>query len=218
MSLSVRGIARQYRGVTGSFSIRQAFRLVPLPGFPTDIPSLRGRLESIARREFSFSVSECIYGWTAAFEQTWSHIGLRVQLNPDAGITDATMNALRTAWENGFETTWNNRWAIGTGRERPVPLEFDLIWVNTNAHHTVRVRPGPARSNMTTWDTQDSGAVAAHECGHMLGHPDEYTDGNCPARTPVNTGTVMDNNSANVPARLMTRFANNVGSSVVAIT
>jgi hypothetical protein len=51
----------------------------------------------------------------------------------------------------------------------------------------------------------------------MLGHPDEYTDANCPGRTPVNTGTVMDNNSNNVPARLMTRFATNIGSNVVSI-
>jgi len=217
MSLSVRGIARQYRGTTGSFSVRQTYRLIPLPGFPTAIPSLRSRLESIARREFSFSVSECIFGWTAAFEQTWSRIRLRIQLNPDTGITNATMNTLRTAWENGFEGTWNNRWAIGMGRERACPLEFDLIWVTSNAHHTVRVRPGPERSNMTTWDTLDTGAVAAHECGHMFGHPDEYTDTNCPTRSPVNSGTVMDNNSANVPARLMTRFANNVGSNVVPI-
>jgi hypothetical protein len=217
MSLSVRGIARQYRGVTGQFSVRQTFRLIPLPWFPTDIPSFRARLESIARREFSFSMSECIFGWTAAFEQTWSRIRVRVQLNPDAGITVATMNTLRTAWENGIETTWNNRWAIGRGGERPCPLEFDVTWVTTGAHHGVRVRPGPAGTNMTTWDTQDSGAVAAHEFGHMLGNADEYTDPNCPNRSPVNTGTVMDNNSANVPARLMTRFATNVGSNVVAI-
>lgn len=51
----------------------------------------------------------------------------------------------------------------------------------------------------------------------MLGHPDEYNDASCPARNPVNTGTVMDNPSANIPQRLMTRFADNVGSSVVAI-
>jgi hypothetical protein len=217
MSLSVRGIARQFRGVTGTVSVRQTYRLIPLPGFPTNIPSLRGRLELIARRELSFSVSECIYGWTAAFEQTWSRVRVRIQLSPDAGITAATITTLRTAWENGIETTWNNRWAIGRAGERPCPLEFDVLWVTNGAHHNVRVRPGPAQSNMTTWDTQDSGAVSAHEFGHMLGNPDEYTDTNCPGRSPVNSGTVMDNNSANIPSRLMNRLATNVGSSVVAI-
>jgi M6 family metalloprotease-like protein len=70
---------------------------------------------------------------------------------------------------------------------------------------------------MTTWDTADTGNVAAHEFGHMLGLPDEYIDTDCPARNPVNTGTVMDNNSNNVPNRMMQRIANNIGTNVVPI-
>ena len=213
MSLSVRGIARRYRNVTGTFGVRQSIfgGSVPSPG------SLRNRLVSLARQEFSFSRSECIYGWTAAFEQTWSLVRVRVRLNPDSGITAETMNTLRTTWRQGIETTWNNRWALGRAGEAACPLQVQVLWVTSNEHHTVRVRSGPARSNMTLWDTQDTGGVAAHEYGHMLGNPDEYTDSNCPNRSPVNTGTVMDNNSATVPARLMTRFATNVGSNVVAL-
>jgi hypothetical protein len=59
---------------------------------------------------------------------------------------------------------------------------------------------------MTNWDTDDSGNVAAHEFGHMIGHPDEYADATCPARNPVSTGTVMDDNTETV-ARLYNRLA-----------
>jgi bacillopeptidase F (M6 metalloprotease family) len=70
---------------------------------------------------------------------------------------------------------------------------------------------------MSTWDTEDNGAIAAHEFGHMLGNPDEYTDRVCPNRNPVNTGTIMDDNTANIPDRMMKRFADNIGSTVVNI-
>jgi hypothetical protein len=213
MSLSTRGIARRYIGITGRFSVATQI----FGGPSTGVQSLRSRLEAIARQEFSVSVSECIYSWTARFEQTWTHITIRIRLNPDAGIPQGTMAVLETNWQNGIVNTWSNRWGCGIAGEATCPLTFEVQWVNTNQHHTVRVRQGPARSNMTTWDTQDSGATAAHEFGHMLGHPDEYTDANCPNRSPVNTGTVMDNNSNTIPERLVERFANNIGSNIVAI-
>ena len=213
--LSLKGVARRYKGITGNFEV-----LDHIFGSPTitGTRSLRAELESLSRRQHSFSVSECVFGWTAAFEQTWTHIVVRIRLNPDAGITAATMNNLRTTWENGIESTWHHRWGCGHSGELPCRLSFDVQWVGSSQHHTVRVRPGPERSNMTTWDTMDTGNVAAHEFGHMLGLVDEYPEpSRCPNRSPVNTGTVMDNNSNNVPSRMMNRFANNIGSSVVSI-
>jgi hypothetical protein len=211
--LSLRGVARRFGGITGGFSVVQDILGGPAPGSR----SLRARLEAMARQELSFSVSECIFGWTAAFEQTWTHIRVRIRLNPDAGITNATMNNLRTTWENGIENTWSNVWGCGHAGEITCRLTFEVQWVTSNEHHAVRVRTGPERSNMSTWDTEDTGAIAGHEFGHMLGNPDEYTDTDCPDRNPVNTGTIMDNNSANIPARMMTRFADNIGSTVVNI-
>ena len=87
-----------------------------------------------------------------------------------------------------------------------VPTVIDHVeWVTTNEHHRVRVRQGPGQTNMTLWDTSDSGDVASHEFGHMLGHPDEYSSSACPNRSPVNTGTVMDDNTE-VVARLCRPF------------
>ncbi|UIE36774.1 hypothetical protein [Leptodesmis sichuanensis] len=211
MAISLRGVARRYRGITGGFSVAASLGR----------GSLRSRLVSLARQEHRFNFSECIYGGTAAFEQTWSHIIIRIRLNPDAGISDATMNTLRNTWRNGIQTTWSDRWGVRHPGEMTCPLTFEVQWVTTNEHHAVRVRQCPAgefcRSNTGLWDTNDTGAVAAHECGHFFGLADEYADANCPNRNPVNTGTIMDNNSNVVPARMMTRFANNIGSNVVAI-
>jgi hypothetical protein len=210
MTISLRGVARCYTNVTGSFSVQTVFGR----------GSLCSKLESLARKEDSFWVTECTFGWTAAFEQTWSHIVVRVKLNPDTGISNATMNILRNRWSNGIQTIWSNRWGVGRLGEATCPLTFEVQWVTANQHHSVRVRQAPPTgTNLGLWDTLDPGSTAAHEFGHMLGLVDEYsdTDTPCPARNPVNTGTIMDNNSNVVPDRMMTRFASNIGSNVVAI-
>ena len=155
--------------------------------------------------EVSFAVSECVYGWTARYQQAGTHVTVRIQLNPDPGVTNATLNSLQTVWRNGIMATWSNRFnclAPNGGRQA---VTFDVQWVTANAHQVVRVQPGPARSNMGVWDTNDTGDVAAHEFGHMLGHPDEYADSACPSRSPVSTGTVMDDNTETV-ARLYNRM------------
>jgi hypothetical protein len=156
--------------------------------------------------EVSFPVTECVYGWTARYHQAGTRVTVRIQLNPDAGISAATMDGLRTTWRDTILSTWSNRFDCRAGNGGRQRITFDVQWVTSNAHHVVRVRPGPARSNMGEWDTNDTGNVAAHEFGHMLGHPDEYADAACPARNPVSTGTVMDNNTAPV-ARHLNRIA-----------
>ena len=156
--------------------------------------------------EVSFAVNECVYGWTARYRQSGTHTVVRIQLNPDAGISAATMNALRTTWRDGIIATWANRFRCLAPNGGQQSFTFDVQWVTSGAHHVVRVLAGPARSNMTNWDTNDTGNVAAHEFGHMIGHPDEYADATCPARNPVSTGTVMDDNTETV-ARLYNRLA-----------
>ena len=218
MSLSVRGITRHYLGTPATpdtISIRQLY-YDRAPWMPGNIP-LRPRLILFARREYKGDISECIFKWTAAYEQTWSQVRVRIQLAPDSGISDSTMATLRTRWGEGIRTTWSNRWGVGRPGEIALPINIQVEWVDSNAHHVVRVRSGTYRSNMTLWCTADNGNVAAHEVGHMMGYVDEYKDPDCPKRSPVGTGTVMDNNTNLVPERLVQMFANNIGSNIVRI-
>lgn len=211
MGISVRGAARHALGRTGPISLRQVF----LNGGTT--ASFRSVVTTLVRQEVSFTIFDGILIFSARYQQTWSDVVVRIRLNPDDDITEATMASLRTTWETTIQDRWSNRWAIGQPGENAIPIRFDVQFVTTSEHHVVRVRPGPERSNLGLWDTADTGAVAAHEFGHMIGNPDEYADLLSPLRNPVNTGTIMDNNSNIIPSRLLTRLATNVGSGIVAI-
>lgn len=166
---------------------------------------------AMAPAEVSYFRSECVYGGTAAYriieihkEGCFLRISVRIRLNPDDDVTAEEIASLRAIWEPGIENRWSNRFTIGrTGGDcacASYPVTFDVQFVDSGEHHTVRVRRGPARSNMTTWDTEDIEHTAAHEFGHMLGFADEYADEDCPDRLVatddsvmrVNTGTPMN--------------------------
>lgn len=158
-------------------------------------------------QEISFSVSECIYGWTAAFQQRGTHIKARIRLNPDADVSSSLLDEVKDRWKRGIEDKWSYRFACcrRPGCTEACALTFQVEWVTDNPHLTVRVKEGGGRSNLSLWHTDDSGNVASHEFGHLLGHPDEYPDATCPSRSPVNTGTVMDDNTE-VVERLCSPF------------
>jgi hypothetical protein len=153
---------------------------------------------TFAAQEISFAVSECTFGWTAAFHQEGTHITARIQLNPDSDVSASLLNEVKDRWKRGIEDKWSYRFSCC---ERPAcaaacALTFEVQWTSDSPHLTVRVMRGGGRSNLGLWHTDDSGDVASHEFGHLLGHPDEYAEpAVCPNRSPVNTGTVMDDNS-----------------------
>jgi hypothetical protein len=168
-----------------------------------------------APQEVSFSVSECIYGWTAAFRQHGTHITARIQLNPDSDVSSSLLETVKERWKRGIEDKWSYRFACcqRPGCTSACMLTFEVQWVTSDPHLQVRVKKGSGRSNLSLWHTDDSGDVASHEFGHLLGHPDEYRDANCPNRSPVNTGTVMHDNTE-VVQRLCKPFCDRIGQDI----
>ena len=166
-------------------------------------------------QEISFSVSECIFGWTAAFTQKGTHITARIKLNPDADVSGSVLNEVKDRWKQGIENKWSYRFACCDRPEcnTKCVLTFEVQWVTENQHLTVAVKNGNGRSNLSLWYTEDSGDVASHEFGHLMGHPDEYAEDDvCPNRNPKNTGTVMDDNTE-VVQRLCEPFCNRISEN-----
>ena len=164
---------------------------------------------SLPRRRSRFSVSECIFGWTAAFVQQGTHITARIQLNPDSDVS-----AVAPGGGQGAAGSAESKTSGATGSPaaddpdaRPRARSPSRCSGRPiDPHLTVRVKKGGGRSNLGLWHTDDSGDVASHEFGHLLGHPDEYSEDDvCPNRNPEDTGTVMDDNTE-VVARLCRPF------------
>lgn len=163
-----------------------------------------------AAQEISFRVSECIFGWTAAFVQQGTNITARIRLDPDSDVSTDLLATVKDRWKRGIEDKWSYRFSCGS-----CALTFQVVWTDASPHLTVRVKKGSGRSNLGLWHTNDAGDVASHEFGHLMGHPDEYEDDDvCPDRSPVNTGTVMDDNTE-VVLRLCRPFCDRLGLQTV---
>ncbi|MES2924046.1 MAG: hypothetical protein V4819_21015 [Verrucomicrobiota bacterium] len=165
--------------------------------------------------EVSFKVRECVYAWDAKYNKTGTSVAVRIQLKPDSGVSAESLNTLKETWKKGIVDKWSDKLTCPNGASK---MKFDVMFVDSAAHHEVRVRVGPQRSSMLLWDDKDDGHAASHEFGHMLGMHDEYEDASCPDRSPVKTGSVMDANTGAVAQNHITAVCESRASLLQLVT
>lgn len=102
--------------------------------------------------------------------------GTSVKISVEIDFTGLVTQTLKDLWEQGIESMWNGKYFLVKDELYAIPITFDVTTAGP-FNYVVNVVAGPHVSNMTEWDTEDTGNVAAHEFGHMLGLYDEYPGG-----------------------------------------
>ncbi len=153
-------------------------------------------LGDVARERRSYSVSSSSVSWWSKYDIEFLdqqlHIYTSIYLYSSGGIggvTQAEIDSLAPYWEGGIEGLWNNRYGILHNDTYYYDIIYDVVFEYPSDHYDVQVRPGVSqgvpRTTMTLWDTADTGRVAAHEYGHMIGNYDEYDGGALDPNDPI---------------------------------
>ncbi len=111
--LSVKGIARVHGGIADTtFSVLTDL-LQQAPGSYS--LSLRERLEAMALTLHIHDKKDCIYVWTAAWRQSWTHVLMCVNLVVEPGVSaESSLNCVQL-WVGGIHNFWN-RSGLAPGR------------------------------------------------------------------------------------------------------
>jgi type VI secretion system secreted protein VgrG len=110
-------------------------------------------------------------------------VEVRFLVAPDAGVSAADVAAAKTKVETGVNTHWNNKFKLeATDLQCPkktFDIEYKVVWVTSGAHYTLRVHPTYPREGvsglMVDVSATTNAWTYAHEFGHCVGLPDEYS-------------------------------------------
>ena len=150
-------------------------------------------LADVGRERRSYYIVSPPYSWYSTYDIEFAsqelHVYTSIYLSGTGGVTQAEIDALEPFWKNGIEDRWNDKYMIRHDGEYDYDIIYDVSFVDTWQfgvdHYAVEVQPGPERSNMVLWDTEDTTGVAAHEYGHMIGNYDEYSGGATDLSDPI---------------------------------
>ncbi|MCB9741705.1 MAG: hypothetical protein H6741_02255 [Alphaproteobacteria bacterium] len=116
----------------------------------------------------------------AFFEHGVTQITMRVQLKPEAGVTEAGLEQLRQRTRAGLDKYYNGQQHVvpmPDGRPSHLQVEVEFVGPGEGAHLEVAVHPGDGRAHQSKWYVEGHAVTHAHELSHQLGLLDEYQDG-----------------------------------------
>ena len=120
--------------------------------------------------------------------KTGNKVTVEVQFKVEAqsGVSETEITAAKAKLENGVTTHWNNKFTLEAEDtectnciKKSFPIEYKIIWVTSGEDYTFKIHDTYPRAGLTgsVMDVSKSTSawVYAHEFGHCVGLPDEYS-------------------------------------------
>lgn len=132
------------------------------------------------------TISGCVsvkngFAWRYGYDIRIFHeeiiVSMGIHLTPTDGVSLLELNRVKGKWEKAIEDVWSNQFEVKTLSGKRYSIIIDVTFNGKHYHHNVTVRPGGGRSEVISWNIMDTGAVVAHEFGHLIGIYDEYHGG-----------------------------------------
>ena len=117
--------------------------------------------------------------------KTGDKITVEVRFKAEAltGVAAADVTSAKTKLENGVKTHWTGKFTLEVDDpecgKKSFKIEYKVVWVDSGEHYTIKIHDTYPREGVTGRVMDVSKAtsdwVYAHEFGHCVGLPDEYS-------------------------------------------
>jgi hypothetical protein len=117
--------------------------------------------------------------------KTGGNITVEVRFKQQAlhGVSADDVTAARTKLETGIQDNWNGQFTMEITDpacgNKSFPIEYKVVWVDSGQNYTIKIHKTYDREGVTGTVMDVSKATSdwtyAHEFGHCVGLPDEYS-------------------------------------------
>lgn len=110
-------------------------------------------------------------------------VEVRFKAAAQTGVTADDVTAAKGKLEAGVNTHWNGKFTLEADDpecgKKSFPIEYKVVWVDSGEHITIKIHAVFPRENVTGFTMNVAKTTLdwtyAHEFGHCVGLPDEYS-------------------------------------------